>query len=165
MERPPHDDVLAEFERFVASHELRLRVALVAAYGPCDGRAATVDALSWAWEHWDRLRGMDNPVGYLYRVGQSASRRYAVRAIPIDGRPVEAPDPAGDELAGVSPELAAAVGALPTQQRVVLMLVHAFGWTQRDVAQLLEINPSTVREHLDRALTRLSHDLEVRDVR
>jgi len=29
----------------------------------------------------------------------------------------------------------------------------------------LEITPSTVREHLDRALTRLNNDLEVRDVR
>jgi DNA-directed RNA polymerase specialized sigma24 family protein len=165
MGRRPHDQALAEFEGFVASHEPRLRVALVAAYGPYDGRAATVDVLSWAWEHWDRLRSMDNPVGYLYRVGQSASRRYAVQPIPIDTRSVDAAETAGDDLPGVCPELAAAVGALPAQQRVVLMLVHAFGWTQRDVARLLEINPSTVKQHLDRALTRLSHDLEVRGVR
>jgi DNA-directed RNA polymerase specialized sigma24 family protein len=165
MSRFPHDDALAEFEGFVASNERHLRVALVAAYGPHDGRAATVDALSWAWEHWDRLRLMDNPVGFLYRVGQSASRRYAVRPIPIGGRSVDASDTAADESPGVSAELAAAIGALPAQQRAVLMLVHAFGWTQRDVARVLDINPSTVREHLDRAVTRLSHDLEVRGVR
>jgi DNA-directed RNA polymerase specialized sigma24 family protein len=137
----------------------------VAAYGPHDGRAATVDALSWAWEHWARLRSMENPIGFLFRVGQSASRRYAVRPIPLDGRTGEAAGHAADEVLGVSPELAAAVGRLPMQQRTALMLVHAFGWTLRDVARLLEINPSTVREHVDRALARLSHDLEVRGVR
>ena len=67
----PHSD----FDRFVATAEQRLRRALVASYGPVIGRDATVDALSWAWEHWDRLQGMDNPVGYLYRVGQTASAR------------------------------------------------------------------------------------------
>jgi DNA-directed RNA polymerase specialized sigma24 family protein len=56
-------------------------------------------------------------------------------------------------------------GLLPVQQRTVVMLIHAFGWTQRDVADLLDINRSTVREHLDRAVTRLNHDLEVRGVR
>jgi DNA-directed RNA polymerase specialized sigma24 family protein len=165
MGRSPNVDVLAEFERFVALVEPRLRVALVAAYGPHNGRAATVDALSWAWEHWVRLRSMENPVGFLFRVGQSASRLWAVRPIPLDGRSGHVTEPPADEGLGISPELAAAVRDLPTQQRTVLMLVHAFGWTQRDVARMLEINPSTVREHLDRALARLSHDLEVRDVR
>jgi hypothetical protein len=56
--------------------------ALVATYGPVDGREATVDALSWAWEHWDRLADVDHPVGYLYRVGQSATRRFLPRPVP-----------------------------------------------------------------------------------
>lgn len=155
---------LAEFDEFVARVEARLRVALVATYGAHDGRAATVDALSWAWEHWDQLRPMSNPVGYLYRVGQSATRRYTVRpvpsALPEDGRQRSDVEPAF-----LSPELAEAIRRLPAQQRTVLMLVHAFGWSQRDVARTLEITPSTVKEHLDRAVTRLSDDLEVRGVR
>jgi RNA polymerase sigma factor (sigma-70 family) len=154
-----HDE-LASFDEFVGRVESRLRVALVATYGAHDGRAATVDALSWAWEHWDRVQAMTNPLGYLYRVGQSASRRYAVRPIPIDQV-----GPTADDALAISPELATAMMRLPAQQRTVLMLVHAFGWSQRDVAGTLEITPSTVREHLDRALTRLSNDLEVRDVR
>ena len=153
------DVLLDEFDGFVARVESRLRVALVATYGAQDGRAATVDALSWAWEHWDRLKSMDNPVGYLYRVGQSATRRHAVKPIPVDGQQTD------HEPMGVSPELAHAIGQLPLQQRTVVMLVHAFGWTQRDVARVLEVNPSTVREHLGRAMTRLTDDLEVRGVR
>jgi RNA polymerase sigma factor (sigma-70 family) len=154
-----HDE-LAAFDEFVRRVESRLRVALVATYGAHDGRAATVDALSWAWEHWDRVKAMTNPLGYLYRVGQSASRRYATRPIPFDQV-----GPMADDAPTISPELATAVMRLPAQQRTVLMLVHAFGWSQRDVARTLEITPSTVREHLDRAVTRLNTDLEVRDVR
>lgn len=74
---------MPDFERFVRAHEGRLRVALVAAYGAADGRAAAVDTLSWAWENWSRLQDMDNPVGYLYRVGQTAARRS--RSRPVQG--------------------------------------------------------------------------------
>lgn len=158
--RSRDDEQLAGFDDFVHRVEPRLRVALVAAYGAHDGRAATVDALSWAWEHWDQVQSIANPVGYLYRVGQSATRRFVVRPIPF-----ERYEPTVDELLGISPELAEAIKRLPVQQRTVVMLVHAFGWTQRDVARVLEINPSTVREHLDRAVTRLNQDLEVRGVR
>ena len=155
-----HDEQLAGFDEFVGRVESRLRVALVATYGAHDGRAATVDALSWAWEHWAQIQWMDNPVGYLFRVGQSATRRYVVRPIPFERYELSA-----DELLGMSTELAEAIKRLPAQQRTVVMLVHAFGWSQRDVAATLEITPSTVKAHLDRALTRLNNDLELRDAR
>jgi RNA polymerase sigma factor (sigma-70 family) len=63
----------------------------------------------------------------------------------------------------LSPELLPALGRLSTQQRTIVVLVHAYGWSQADVASLLEINPSTVREHLSRGLARLRDELEVRD--
>lgn len=72
------------FEEFFSRTEPRLRRALCATYGASTGRAATVDALGWAWENWSRLRRMKNPAGYLYRVGQSASRRYASDRLPLD---------------------------------------------------------------------------------
>ena len=43
--------------------EPKLLQALVGTYGAVDGREAAVDALSWAWEHWDRLDGVSNQVG------------------------------------------------------------------------------------------------------
>ena len=62
------------FTEFVRLNEPKLRVALMAAYGPERGREATAEALAYAWEHWERVHGMVKPVGYLYRVGQSKSR-------------------------------------------------------------------------------------------
>lgn len=148
----------AGFRAFLGDTEPRLRQALVATYGPVNGREATVDALSWAWEHWDRLTEVTNKVAYLYRVGQSATRQLDTKPIPIDVlRAVET------NLPEVTPELLPSLARLSPQQRTTVVLVHAFGWPQADVAELLEINPSTVREHLRRALERLRADLEVHD--
>ena len=148
----------SEFAEFVREVEPRLLQALVSAYGPRVGREATVDALSWAWEHWDRLGRVDNKLGYLYRVGQSASRRYSPRAVPVATSASEAVPPVD-----VAPELLPALSHLSEQQRTVVVLVHAFGWSQSEVAKLLDITASTAREHLSRALRHLRDELVVCD--
>jgi DNA-directed RNA polymerase specialized sigma24 family protein len=150
----------ADFAALLRDVEPKLRHALVASYGPADGREATVDALSWAWEHWDRLKEIDNKVGYLYRVGQSAVRRFGSRPVPLEFlRAVES------RMPEITPELVPALARLSLQQRTVAVLVYAYGWSQADVAELLNVNPSTVREHLNRAVDRLRADLEVADAR
>jgi RNA polymerase sigma-70 factor (ECF subfamily) len=140
------------FAEFVREHEARLRRALVATYGPVVGRDAAVDALSWAWEHWDRLTPMSNPVGYLYRVGQSAARRHrtALRAVAPSPHS-HAPEPV--------PELEPAIMRLSEQQRAAVVLVHGYGMSQREAADTLDIAVSTLREHLDRGMTRLREQL------
>lgn len=147
------------FAEFFVATEPRMRQALVATYGPVDGREATVDALSWAWEHFDRVVEMEHPLGYLFRVGQTAVRRFGGRLLPVESlvdRFAHLPE--------ISPELLPALGRLPEQQRTVVVLVHAFGWTQADVAALLEVSPSTVHQYLSRAVDRLRSELEVRHV-
>lgn len=150
---------LSEFTRFVDDVEPRLLQALVAVYGPVDGRGATVDALSWAWEHWDRLQEVENKPAYLFRVGQSATRRYSTRPLPTRLR-VEGLV----EDREIEPGLLPALERLSDQQRTVVVLVHAFGWRQTEVAEWLEISVSTAREHLARGLRRLRDDLEAHDV-
>jgi DNA-directed RNA polymerase specialized sigma24 family protein len=151
-------EVSTEFAEFCRATEPRLRQALVATYGPVDGREATVDALSWAWEHWARLAEVANKPAYLYRVGQSAVRRFGTRPIPWSTWLDDAA-----HLPEVTPELAPALARLSEQQRSIVLLVHGFGWSQADVAGMLDISPSTVHAHLDRALTRLRAELEVSD--
>ena len=153
----PAPDVEA-FDAFVDRIEPGLRRALVATYGPVDGREATVEALSWAWEHWDRLAQVDNESAYLYWVGQSSVRRFAATAVtPKFSRAIS------DEMPDVEPGLLPALDSLSPQQRAVVLLVHAHGWSQAEVGRMLDINPSTVREHLNRVTTRLRDQLEVND--
>jgi RNA polymerase sigma-70 factor (ECF subfamily) len=142
------------FTDFVGAHERRLRRALVATYGPVVGRDAAVDALSWAWEHWERVASLDNPVGYLYRVGQTAAARH------LRARPAAALSSSVTDGPEATPELAPALADLSDQQRAVVVLVHGYGISQRDVSDLLGIAVSTVREHLSRGMTRLRAALD-----
>jgi len=154
--RRPERDTFDDFVRVV---EPALLQALVSTYGPSDGREATVDALSWAWEHWDRLETVSNKVGYLYRVGQSATRRFTVRHLELQQDLTD-----GAHVDDFDPGLIPAMRGLSDQQRIAVLLVYGFQWSQTEVAALLDINPSTVREHLRRGLDRLRNELEVSDV-
>lgn len=134
------------FEVFVAKLEPRLRYALTAAYGYERGREATAEALAYAWEHWDRVRNLSNPAGYLYRVGQSRTRN---RKVPVvyEVRTFDEPI--------VEPELLTAVRKLSERQRVCVFLAFGFGWTRAEVAELLGVGEGTVQRHIDRGLDRL----------
>lgn len=144
----------AEFHAFFAVAEPRLRRALVAAYGSERGREAAAEALTVAWEHWGELRAMKNPMGYLYRVGQSRTRPRKTRAV------FERPD-AGEPW--VEPGLAAALARLSERQRVAVVLVHGFGWSLREVADLTGTAPTTIQNHVERGLARLRATLETLD--
>jgi RNA polymerase sigma factor (sigma-70 family) len=149
------------FEAFFAETETPLRRALVATYGPTVGRGAAVDALSWAWEHWDRLRHMDNPIGYLYRVGQTAATRSMrpLRVVPA------ADDTRAEPSAGERTDLERGLAGLSEQQRTVVVMVHGYGISQRETADILGISVSTAREHLQRGMDRLREHTEVHDAR
>ena len=139
------------FECFVADVEPRLRRALVAAYGGQRGREATAEALSWAWENWDRVGAMDHPHAYLFRVGRSRTRTRRRRVV-FDAPQVTEPQ--------VEPGLGPALARLSERQRVAVVLVHGYGWTHREVAELTGSRPTTIQNHLERGLRKLRADLE-----
>ncbi len=146
--------MVVTFEEFAQTAGRRLRAGLIAAYGVQTGLDATAEALAYGWEHWDRLSGMSNPAGYLYRVGQTAARR--------ERRPQSfLPVPPANEPAPFEPKLIPALEQLTEHQRVVVVLTCAYGWLQSEVADLLDISPSSVRTHQTRALEKLAEQLEV----
>ena len=142
------------FESFVCTTEPRLRDALSATLGTDAGREATADALAYAWEHWDRVGAMENPAGYLYRVGRNRGRRALQHRVVL--MPV-----ATEHAPWIEPGLPAALASLSEQQRVVVMLVHCFEWTLGEVAGLLDLSKSTVQSHAERGLNRLRSRLGV----
>ena len=146
------------FSEFAEGVEPRLRHALIARFGPVVGREATVDALSYGWEHWSRLKKMRNPAGYLYRVGQTKARR----ALPLSKPALPSP-PSGHEL-WVEPGLPAALAALSDRQRTTVLLVHSFEWTHQEVADFLSLSTSSVQRHVERGMAKLRAALEVEDV-
>lgn len=152
----PMDD----FDGFVRDASRRLRRALVARYGVDLGTEAAADAIAHAWEHREKLALTTNPLGYLYRVGQSSVRRYTRRRRQIDLPPESAADSYDVEHGDVG--LPDALAGLKHDQRVAVVLVHAHGYSYAEVADVLNVPVSTVRNHVHRGMIRLRDQLERR---
>ncbi len=142
-----------EFTEFVRLHEPRLRQALVAARGVQVGRDAACDALAYGWEHWDRVSVLDNPVGYLYRVGVRSRQASDRRSLLFEGDAARIPD--------VEPKLVDSISRLPQRQRTVVVLVHCFEWSLSEVAEVTGLAKSTVQNHLERGMRSLRTSLGV----
>jgi DNA-directed RNA polymerase specialized sigma24 family protein len=140
------------FVEFMDRAEPALRRSLVAAYGRDRGREAVAEALAWAWENWPRVETMTNPVGYLYRVGQSKTRG---RRTPVSFMPDQPPEP------WIEPSLGAALATLTERQRLAVVLVYGFGWTHREVSSVTGTAVTTIQNHLERGLRKLRVALEV----
>jgi len=142
------------FTEFLQNHGPGLRHAFVARYGPDVGSDVMGDVAVYAWEHWEKVSRMDNPSGWLYRVGQSRSRRYF-------RRPVRFPEPRPVSNPIVEPALPGLVGSLPERQRVAVLLTLAFGYTVREAAEIIGVSPSTVQQNAQRGLARLRERMGV----
>ena len=140
------------FEEFVKDSSPRLVRAFVAQRGVEGAADAAAEAMAYAFEHWDRVRQMANPVGYLYRVGQSRTR---------PRKPLRLPAPSAVGLPDIEPALVPALLELPETQRTAVWLVHACGWSYAEVAEAMETSTSMVGNHVSRGLARLRDLLEV----
>ncbi len=110
------DQVERAFDEFVRADGQRLRKVMTSQYGVDIGCESTDFALAWAWEHWDRLRGMSNPAGYLYRVAQTQARRAISRRRPVTLPPE--PTSRTDSASSIDVDLADALRQLTDQQRL-----------------------------------------------
>jgi DNA-directed RNA polymerase specialized sigma24 family protein len=140
------------FTQFAVANEARLRHALIATCGGEVGREVAAEALAYGWEHWERLRRMRNPVGYLYVVGRNLSRRRR----PSGPMFVE---PAHDQMPEIEPGLPRALTALSERQRTAVVLVHCFQWTLSEVAGLMGVSKTTAQNHLERGMTSLRRQI------
>jgi RNA polymerase sigma-70 factor (ECF subfamily) len=143
-----------EFTGFVAEFSERLWRALVVQFGPDVAQEAAADTFAYAWQHWDRIRGMANPRGYLYQ----AARHYAVPRVR-GSLPFDRPEMI--ELGDFEPRLVPALADLTVMQRTVVYLVDGCEWRITEVADVLGLKASTVRNHRKRALAHLRDRLEV----
>jgi RNA polymerase sigma-70 factor (ECF subfamily) len=121
---------------------------------------ATDEAMARAYQRWRSVSRYNNPEGWVYRVGLNWARsrlrrtRREVRGFRLEDRPAA-------ELEPADPILAAALEALPVQQRAVVVLRCYFDWPTEQVAKALGVPNGTVKSRLSRALERLESHVEV----
>ncbi len=150
----PDETKADSFTVFVVETETRLRHALTAAFGPERGRESAAEALAYGWENWDRVGKMENPAGYLYRVGRDHARRTRTRRSP-------APQTVAHREWWVEPGLPAALARLSERQRLVVGLLYGYQWSMCGVAAVLDVSKGTVQSYADRGLKRLRRKLGV----
>ena len=153
----PHQTKIDTFTSFVAETEPRLRRALTATFGPELGRDAAAEALVYAWRHWERVSVMDNPAGYLYRVGRDRGRALPAGSV---GPMMEA---IASAMPWVEPGLPKGLRELSEQQRTAFILIHGYEWTFGEVAEFMGVAKATVQTHESRAMSTLRKQLGVRN--
>ena len=134
------------------------RLARVAYY-LCGDRTRAEDlvaeAFAAAWPKWSAGR-IDDLVPYLRRsvVNLAAKEHRHLSVVSRHDRRAAPPPvvPGADAHLWARIDLARALGALPSPQRVVVVLRYLEDMTEADMAALLEVSPGTVKSRLARAL-------------
>lgn len=144
--------VAIDFDRFAREVEPRLRRSLAGCMHPDQVADAVNEAMLYAWDNRVRVLAMSEPVGYLFRVARSKSRRRKQGFIPWVG---------DNQIPDVEPGLPLALSKLPPKQALAIWFVKACGWSQVEAAVAMKVSPSTVSTHVERGMRRLREELGV----
>jgi RNA polymerase sigma-70 factor, ECF subfamily len=136
------------FGRFFDEHRDRLYAALwLIARDRFEAEEVSQDAFLKVWERWDRVRGLEDPAGYLYRTGLNLLRNRRRRAALVLRRLVHVSPTAVDAMAAVDTRdvVIRALATLTSRERAALVLVDLLDMTSEDAAKALGVRASTVR--------------------
>ena len=150
-------DAELSFEDFYRDNRLQVARALALTLGDRELAAeATDEAMVRAYQRWSRVGGLDNPGGWVYRVGLNWSRSILRRAARGQRPPAERH---ADEPMIPEPTVVAALGALSVDHRAVVVCRFLLGWSEEQTAEALGIRRGTAKSRTARALAQLRTDL------
>jgi RNA polymerase sigma-70 factor (ECF subfamily) len=154
------DGVTPTFDEFWTAQRDRIGRALAMTVGDLDLATDAVDeAMARAYQRWDRVATLDNPSGWVYRVGLNWTRSLYRRRRRTP--PVWLASPASStDTYGLDPSIDAAMAALPESRRCVVVCRLLLGWSEAQTAVALGVRPGTVKSRLSRAVDELAVTLE-----
>jgi RNA polymerase sigma factor (sigma-70 family) len=166
-ERPPVEDPEAPptFEGLFDAEHRRLHRALCVLTGdPHEAEELAQDAFVRVWEHWHRVRVMDDPTGYLYRTAMNGYRSRYRRAL-LALRSQFTQREAADGLAVIDDRDAVVrrLDRLTRNQRAAVVLLDLLEFTSEEAASILRSTPGAVRTQASRgraALRQTEGDLD-----
>jgi RNA polymerase sigma-70 factor (ECF subfamily) len=112
------------------------------------------EAFLKVWERWDRVSGLDDPTGYLYRTAMNAFRMRYRRSSMAARRMLQFVSPrARDPLDQIEDrdEMDRVLTGLTPRQRAALVLTELLGYSTEDAGNMLGVKPVTVRVLLSQA--------------
>ena len=153
------------FETFFRTeHERLFRALYVLTGNALEAEDIMQDAFVAIWERWDRVGGMDDPTGYLYKTAMNRFRS-RIRRAARGARRATRLETVRDEFALVDERdaLARALALLPARQRIALVLTELLGFSSEESARLLGVKETTVRSLSSRGRRTLQRQLEPGD--
>lgn len=152
-----------DFDRFYRETRPSVIRALAATLGSNELAVESTDeALARACQRWDRVGHLDNPAGWVYRVGLNHARNGIRRTMRRLTNPVvvdEVISPSADTEVS-DPAIADALRTLSLDHRAVVVCRFVIGWSEQQTADALAIRPGTVKSRLSRALIKLERRLD-----
>jgi DNA-directed RNA polymerase specialized sigma24 family protein len=144
------------FGEFFDAHHARLVEALAVTIGDAELAAdAVAEAEVKAHLRSSAVGAYRNPAGWVYRVAlnwaRSRRRRFWRELMTPDP-----PDRPTIDAESRDPALAAALLALPVEQRAFVVLRHLLDWSESRTAEALDIPTGTAKSRLSRAMRQLA---------
>jgi RNA polymerase sigma-70 factor (sigma-E family) len=145
-----------------------VRLAMVLLGDRTEAEEVVQDAFVSLHRHWSTLRDQNAAGAYLRSAvvrGSRSRQRRLIRARAATVRLVPVPTEGNVEDLAVQSDqaarVAAAVRALPTRQREVVVARYYLGLTEAQTASLLDIGIGSVKRHGHRAMAALQRGIEV----
>ena len=158
---PERESLGRTFEDFCHADYSSMVNALSWSLGGYDlGREAADEAFARAFERWSSVGAMDNPAGWVYRVGLNWGRRRLWRGNRERELLSLLPTAEVRHLRYQDPDLAAALAELSIKIRSVVVLRLLLDFSERDTAEALNVSAGTVKSRLHRGLTQLRDRLD-----
>lgn len=148
-----NEDLLEYEWLFRATYPRIRRTVTSILRNPESAEDVTQEAFLKLHQNWRTVRSLDQPDAWVRRVAirlavRHATREAGRRSVETDMGP--SPDPVPDV------DLDRAIAQLPPMQRAAVVLYYLDDQSVADIARVLVVSDSTVKQHLYRARSRLA---------
>jgi DNA-directed RNA polymerase specialized sigma24 family protein len=147
------------FAEFVLSSRDQLLRALRTHLSPEYALEALADAYAYCWKRWPEIETLNNKIGYTYRIAERSGTRAEMRDrkhasdFQLSANPNA--EPVWFDHYQSDDTTIAILRDLPTRQRACVLLIHGYGWTYKQTAEVLDLPLTTVTNEATRGLQRL----------
>jgi RNA polymerase sigma-70 factor (ECF subfamily) len=150
------------FEEFYEATFRRLFTALCLVTGNRhEAEEVAQEAYVRVFERWDRIGGLEDPTGYLFRVSMNVSHSWYRRASLGLRRALYLAPAATDDLAAVETrdEVVRLLRELDRRQRAAVLLTEILDYPAEEAGRILGIRASSVRSLTTRARARMKQEV------
>lgn len=126
------------------------------------------ETLTRVWERWDRVRKLDSPEGWAYRVAMNlasswfrrkGAERRAHHRLRAEARTQPSTGPRIDRADAIA--VRQAVKNLPRRRRTALVLRYHLDLSVEETAEVMDCKPGTVKALCSQAVAKLQEEPEL----